>query len=228
MAFYPINLNISGRLCLVVGGGAVAARKIEALLFSEALVRVVSPEVSRKISDYAARGQIEWIRREYRESDLEQVFLVFAATNQPIVQDQIAHQAKKSGVLLNSADHPDQCDFQVPAKIRRGGLLIAISTGGASPALSTRIKHRLYLEFGPEYGVLVDLLANIRRQVVGSSRESEANRILFQRIVSQPLLEMIKEEKWEEIRVSLETILPQTVDCEPLITALQAAMKDYR
>ena len=228
MAFYPINLSISNRHCLVVGGGAVAARKIEALLFSEAVVRVVSPEVCRKISDFAKSGQIEWVRREYRDSDLERVFLVFAATNQPIVQDQIAMQAKKSGVLLNSADRPDQCDFQVPAKIRRGGLLIAVSTGGASPALSTQIKQRLYLEFGPEYGVLVDLLANIRRQVVGNSWESEANRELFERILAQPLQEMIREGKWEKIRVNLETILPENVDCTSLITGLQAAMADYR
>lgn len=228
MAFYPINLNISNRRCLVVGGGAVAARKIEALLFSEALVRVVSPEVCRKISAFAKSGQIEWVRREYRDSDLEGVFLVFAVTNQPIVQDQITMQAKKSGVLLNSADRPDQCDFQVPAKIRRGDLLIAVSTGGASPALSTQIKHRLYLEFGPEYGVLVDLLANIRRQVVGSPWESEPNRELFQRILEQPLQEMIREERWEELQVSLETILPDNVDCATLITGLQAALADYR
>ena len=228
MAFYPINLNISNRRCLVVGGGAVAARKIEALLFSEALVRVVSPEVCRKISAFAKSGQIEWVRREYRDSDLEGVFLVFAVTNQPIVQDQITMQAKKSGVLLNSADRPDQCDFQVPAKIRRGDLLIAVSTGGASPALSTQIKHRLYLEFGPEYGVLVDLLANIRRQVVGSPWESETNRELFQRILEQPLQEMIREERWDELQVSLETILPDNVDCATLITGLQAALADYR
>ena len=119
MAFYPINLNISNRLCLVVGGGAVAARKIEALLFSEALVRVVSPEVCRKISEYAGRGQIEWVRREYRDNDLEGVFLVFAATDQPAVQGQIILQAKKSGILLNSVYSPGQCDFQVPAKVRR-------------------------------------------------------------------------------------------------------------
>lgn len=227
MAFYPINLNISNRLCLVVGGGAVAARKIEALLFSEALVRVVSPEVCRKISEYAGRGQIEWVRREYRDNDLEGVFLVFAATDQPAVQGQIILQAKKSGILLNSVDSPGQCDFQVPAKVRRGDLLIAISTGGGSPALSTRIKHRLYLDFGPEYGVLVDLLSTIRSQIVGSSRESEENRELFQQLLEQPLLEMIREEMWEDIRTSLETILPENVDCVSLVTRLQA-MADFR
>lgn len=227
MAFYPINLNISKRLCLVVGGGAVAARKIEALLFSEARVRVVSPEVCRKISEYAGRDQIEWVRREYRDSDLEGVFLLFAATNQPAVQRQIALQAQNSGVLMNSVDSPGQCDFQVPAKIRRGDLLIAVSTGGASPALSTRIKHRLYLDFGPEYGILVDLLAKIRSQVVGSSGESDVNRELFQQLLEQPLLEMIRDELWEDLQTSLKAILPENVDCASLVSGLQA-MTDYR
>ncbi len=221
MAYYPINLNISNRLCLVVGGGSVAARKVEALLLSEALVRVISPEVCGKISEFAGQGQIEWIRRDYRDSDLEGVFLVFAATNQPIVQQRIAKQAGSSGVLLNSADSPDQCDFQVPAKIRRGNLLIAVSTGGASPALSTQIKHRLYLEYGPEYGILVELLGNIRRQIVGGSRESEGNRILFHRLLDQPLAEMIRDEMWEDLRTELEMVLPDSVDCAALISRLQ-------
>ncbi len=225
MAFYPINLNIAGRLCLVVGGGGVAARKIEALLFSEAQVQVVSPEVCGKISDLAEAGAIQWFRREYRDSDLENVFLVFAATSEPAVQERIAVQAKKSGVLLNSADSPEQCDFQVPAKVRRGDLLIAVSSGGASPALSARIKHRLYLEFGPEYGDLVELLARIRRQIVSGSRESEANRELFQHLLDQPLVELIRTGRWQEIRTTLETILPDSVDCQSLVAGLQARVK---
>lgn len=222
MVFYPINLNIANRLCLVVGGGAVAVRKIEPLLLSRARIRVVSPEACGKISDLAGIGTIEWLRREYRDGDLDGVFLVFAATSQPAVQQQIAEQAKKSGVLLNSADSPDHCDFQVPAKIRRGDLLIAVSTGGASPALSAQIKHRLYLEFGPEYGDLVDLLARIRRQVVDRSSQSETNKELFGKLLEQPLAEMIRAGQWEEIRSRLEAILPENIDCELLIAGLQA------
>ena len=222
MVFYPINLNVAGRRCLVVGGGAVAVRKIESLLLSGALIRVVSPIVCGKIADLAGAGTIEWLRREYRDGDLEGVFLVFAATSQPAVQQQIAEQAKKSGVLLNSADSPNQCDFQVPAKIRRGDLLIAVSTGGASPALSAQIKHRLYLEFGPEYGDLVDLLAAIRRQVVDRCGSSKTNRELFGKLLEQPLAEMIRAGQWEEIRTRLETILPETIDCESLIEGLPA------
>lgn len=222
MTFYPINLKMQDRLCLVVGGGTVAARKIASLLLSEARVRVVSPDACGKIADLAGSGSIEWFKREFRDGDLEGVFMVFAATSQTAVQRQIAAQARVSGVLLNSADSPDQCDFQVPATIRRGDLLIAVSTGGASPALSSLIKHRLYLEFGPEYGDLVDLFARIRHQVVTGSGESEANSVLFRQLLEQPFAEMIKAGQWEEIRTSLEAILPESVNCESLIADLRA------
>jgi len=212
MAFYPVNLNISNRRCLVVGGGSVAARKIESLLVSDAAIRVVSPEVCEKISDMADSGRIEWIQRTYQERDLAGVFLVFAATNQPTVQEMIANQAKQAGVLLNSADSPDQCDFHVPAKIRRGDLLIAVSTGGSSPALSARIKDRLYIDFGPEYATLVELLAQIRRQVVGGMRESIENRQLFQRLLEH----------------TLESVLPEGIDCRALVTMLQNVSKESR
>lgn len=222
MAFYPVNLNISGRSCLVVGGGVVAARKIESLLFSEAHVRVVSPEVCGRISALTVDGRIEWHKREYRESDLENIFLVFAATNQPDIQEQIALQADKSGVLLNIVDNPGRCDFQVPALVRRGDLLISVSTGGASPALSARIKRQLYLDFGPEYGLLVRLMTRLRSHVVGPDGESEANRELFGNILDLPLLEMITEEKWADLQRGLETILPEEVDCASVITELKS------
>ena len=228
MAFYPVNLNISNRRCLVVGGGSVAARKIESLLISDAAIRVVSPEVCGKISDMADSGRIEWIQRTYQQRDLDGVFLVFAATNQPNVQDMIASHAKQAGVLLNSADSPHQCDFHVPAKIRRGDLLIAVSTGGSSPALSARIKDRLYFEFGPEYAALVELLAQIRRQVVDGMRESDENRLLFKRLLEQPLLHLIREEKWQEIQFKLESVLPEDIDCRALITMLQNVSTDLR
>lgn len=221
MAFYPINLNISNRRCLVVGGGSVAARKIESLLVSDAAIRVVSPEVCGKISDMADSGLIEWTQRTYQERDLDGVFLVFAATNQPTVQELIASQAKQAGVLLNSVDSPDQCDFHVPAKIRRGDLLIAVSTGGSSPALSARIKHRLYRDFGPEYETLVELLAQIRGQVVGGRRESDENRQLFQQLLELPLLDLIGDEKWQEIQCNLELVLPEEINCSALVTKLQ-------
>ena len=219
MVYYPVNLDITGRFCLVVGGGPVASRKIVSLLECGARVRVVSPDVNRLIADAAAEGRIEWLRRKYTVSDLNGMFLVFAATSDGDTQERIAADSKKAGVLLNCVDDPEKCDFQVPAKIRRGKLLIAISTGGGSPALASRIKCRLQKEYGPEYGLLVDLMSAVREQLVGVGFP-EQNRQLFHEILSLPLLDLLKEKKWDEIHTRLSGILPESVDCQRLFGQL--------
>ena len=222
MAFYPININISKRRCLVVGGGSVAARKIASLLDCEALVRVVSPEVCATIATYAQDGRIEWIKRDYHGDDLDGVFLVFAATDQPEVQNRVAQDADQAGVLLNSADTPELCDFQVPAKVRRGNLLIAVSTGGASPALAAQLKQQLLHTYGPEYGILVELLSMVRQQVVGKNRESEENRQLFHRLLGQNLAEMIEKRQWEDILLHLESVLPKEINSKAIVSVFRA------
>lgn len=218
---YPVNLDISNRLCLVVGGGPVAARKIESLLRSDAIVRVVSPGACRKIRDLAAAGIIEWLVRRYRHTDMQDAFLVFAATDSDDVQQQIAEQAAKSGALLNSASKPEGSDFHVPAKIRRGNLLITVSTGGSSPALSTLIKKKLGTEFGSEYGTLLALMAQVRREVINNGEPSDQNRLLFHEILQLPILACIKDRKWHDLRSHLKRVLPTNIDCDLLISRLQ-------
>ncbi len=220
--WYPVNLDISGRLCLVVGGGAVAARKITSLLLSEAVVRVVSPEVCPKVRRLADEDRIEWVRRAFCDNDLDGAFLVFAATNAPQVQRQVAELARERKVLLNSAESPALSTFLVPARIRRGDFLLAVSTGGASPALSALIKRRLALQFGPEYGLLVRLMAALRHQVVGCAEQSTDNRELFHAVLALPILERIRERDWEGVRQLLLQVLPGHVDGNLLIDALDA------
>jgi precorrin-2 dehydrogenase/sirohydrochlorin ferrochelatase len=224
MVYYPINLNIAGRKCLVVGGGPVAARKVLSLLECGARVRVVSPVVNKLIADAAAEGRIEWLQRRYSGSDLEGMFLVFAATSNSDTQDRIGADSRRAGVLLNCVDDPEKCDFQVPAKIRRGKLLIAISTGGGSPALAARIKGHLQKEYGPEYGLLVDLMAAVREQLVGNV-SPERNRRLFHEILSLPLLDLLKDEKWHAIQNRLSEILPESVNCQGLVAQLHCGDK---
>lgn len=219
MVFYPVNLDMTGRCCLVVGGGPVAARKILSLLECGARVTVVSPEVNRFISDAAEEGRVEWLSRKYRVSDLDGMFMVFAATSDREIQDRIAVDSKRAGVLLNCVDDPEKCDFQVPAQIRRGKLLIAISTGGASPALAARIKGRLQKKFGPEYGLLVDLMAAVREHLVGVG-SPEQNRRLFHEILSMPLLDLMEDQKWDDIRSRLLQVLPESVDSQSLFQQL--------
>ena len=218
---YPVNLDIGGKRCLVVGGGVVAARKIKALLLCGGLVQIISPHASDAISRLAQSGEIAWLRRTYRQGDAKDAFLIFAATDDPQVQKQIADDAARYHVLLNSAGEPELSDFHVPAKIRRRDFVIAVSTGGGSPALAMLLKAQLAKEYGEEYGILVELMAKIRRQVVTRTSVAEENKALFQSILEQPVLDCIKLKDWGEMRRLLSRLLPPEIDADLLVDELR-------
>jgi precorrin-2 dehydrogenase / sirohydrochlorin ferrochelatase len=137
--FYPIFLDIGGRRAVVVGGGKVAYRKAAALLEAGASVRVIAPEFDERLR---ALG-VERIEREYREGDLEGAHLAFAATDQRGINAQVARDARSRGIPVNVADAPAECDFIVPARVRRGDIQIAVSTSGTKPSLAAGIKKRI-------------------------------------------------------------------------------------
>jgi len=217
MSLYPINLRITDRPCLVVGGGTVALRKIESLLVCGARVRVVSPEAIDEIQALALAGKIEWCQRGYSSGDLHGIFLAIAATDNSLVQRQISGEAATLPVLLNSADDPASCDFQVPSSVRRKDLLITISTGGASPALARQIRKKLEQEFGWEYGVLVTLLARLREIVVGDGNDTGANTRLFYDVLGIGIIKLIQSAAWDELQRALVEILPVSVDAGEMV-----------
>jgi len=217
MPLYPINLKITDRPCLVIGGGAVALRKIEALLLCGARVRVVSPHAVNEIQALAQDGKIEWCRRGYSSEDLHGMFLAVAATDNPLVQRQISEESAALPVLLNSADDPESCDFQVPSSVRRKDLLITISTGGASPALASQIRKKLEQEFGWEYGVLVTLLARLREIVVRNGNDTGANTRIFYDVLGIDSINLIRRAAWDELQRALVEILPGGVDAGEIV-----------
>jgi len=217
MPLYPVNLKITNRLCVVIGGGVVAARKVGSLLFCGARVRVISPDVVDDIRQLAQAGKIELRQRNYARGDLQGVFLAIAATDRPDVQRQIADEAAGLSVLLNSADDPAVCDFQVPSKLRRGELLITISTGGASPALSKQIREKLEVEFGPEYGVVVTLLARLRELVVQGCEDTESHAKVFYDVLGLDIVESVRKAEWPNLQRALAEILPADVDASEII-----------
>ena len=225
---YPVNLDIAGKRCLVVGGGAVAARKIKALLLCGGVVQIISPTASSIITRLAESGEIDWLRRTYRQDDAKDAFLIFAATDDPKVQKQIAEDATRHHVLINSAGDPELSDFHVPAKIRRRDFVIAVSTGGGSPALAMLLKAQLAREYGEEYGILVELMAKIRRQVVTRSSVAEENKALFQSILELPVLDCIKQSDWAELRRLLSRVLPEEIAAGMLVDELIDEMDDMR
>lgn len=217
MALYPINLNIANRLCVVVGGGSVACRKVKSLLDCGGVVRVVSPYVESELEKIILGKQVEWFEREYVKGDLQEVFLVFAATSDPAVQLQIKEEAQKYRVILNSADDPVGSDFHVPAHFRRGKMLVTVSTGGGSPAMSRQIRERLELEFGPEYEAVVDFLAMVREAVVSSDTNSSSRKELFNNLLKIDIVGLIRDGNWFDLQMLLLQELPENIDAVVLI-----------
>jgi len=138
MGYLPICIDLSGRLCVVVGGGAVAAHKAKLAAEAGARIRVIAPEIDPEIERLAlsipGRAVVE--RRRYRQGDLEGAAIAFAATADPAVQEQVAHDAAARNVWLNAVDEPERCSFIMPAIAQRGSITIAVTTGGASPLLA--------------------------------------------------------------------------------------------
>lgn len=156
---YPIFLNLSGRRCVVVGGGEVASRKAWNLFQAGAEVVVISPELNTELESIAA----ELHRRAYREGDLDGAYLVFAATDVREVNAAVAREARERGIMVNVADEPSEGNFSLPSILRRGRLQVAVSTGGASPALARSIRRELEGVFGPEWADLVRRVGEARK-----------------------------------------------------------------
>jgi len=163
--YYPVALDLRDRLCLVVGGGPVAEAKVEGLLAAGARVTVVSPELTAALASWAADGRLIHRPHEYGPDDLDGQQLVFAATDRREVTEAVAAEARRRGLWVNAADDPAFCDFLLPSVLRRGRLVIAVSTGGASPALAARMRRDLEALVPAEYEALVELAAEVRSEL---------------------------------------------------------------
>ncbi len=162
MKYYPVFLNISGKKCVVVGGGEVALRKVKMLLECDGKVTVVSPKPHPEIAKLSKEGEIHLVRRDYEAEDLRDAVLAVASTNVKEINRKVADEARKEGVLLNVVDDPEQSDYIVPSFFQRGDLTIAISTGGTSPALARKMRAKLEQDFGKEYASLLSLIGEVR------------------------------------------------------------------
>ena len=141
--FYPVFLNLTGRRCVIIGGGQIATGKISKLLDSGANIIVISPDVTEEIRNLSDNGFTELYLRKYQVGDIDGAFLVIAATNDRVVNQKIFEDAEKSGVLLNAVDDMPHCSFIAPSVVERGSVTVAISTGGASPALARKLRETL-------------------------------------------------------------------------------------
>lgn len=217
MSLYPVNLKIENQLCLIIGGGLVASRKAKALLDGGAEVRVISPVLGEDLQTLADEHRLQWFARDFAEGDLQGAFLVFAATDNPEVQQRVAAEAQKLGKLLNSADDPAASDFHVPAHFRRGNILVTVATGGGSPALAKELRIKLEGLIGPEYEAVIGLIAAIREEVIELSGDSDSNAELLRRLLENDLVELILQRNWFEVQMVLLAELPEEIDSAGLL-----------
>lgn len=164
-AYYPVFLDLTDGPVLVVGGGSVAEGKVEGLLAAGANVTVVSPTVTPRLAGWVAAGRIEYLARAYQPGDLAGRRLALVATDDPAVSGAVAAEGRERGIWVNAADEPARCDFILPAVIRRGRLVVAVSTGGASPAAARAIREELEGYLTEEHAMLVEVAADAREDL---------------------------------------------------------------
>jgi siroheme synthase-like protein len=182
--FYIACLKLTGRRCLVVGGGDIGLEKVEGLLACDADVTLIAPDATPPLERLAAEGSIQWIQREYQKGDLEKTFMVIAATNDTDVNIGVYEDAEERALLVNVVDVPPLCNFILPAIVRTGPRALAISTAGAAPALAKRIKNEIAAEYGEPYARLAELLNEARGWAKGTLPTYQDRKVFFESIVN--------------------------------------------
>jgi precorrin-2 dehydrogenase/sirohydrochlorin ferrochelatase len=179
MGYLPIFLDVTGRKCVVVGGGEVAARKVESLLEAGAQVTVVSPELGPSSAALAERGAFIHLNRDYKRGDMRHSVLVYAATDDRKLHRELAAEAAELRIPLNVADDPELCSFIAPAVVKQGLLQVAVSTTGASPAFAARLRRSLAAQFGTEYAAAIQILraARVRLRAQNLPQSERSRRL---------------------------------------------------
>jgi precorrin-2 dehydrogenase/sirohydrochlorin ferrochelatase len=199
--FYIACLRLTGRKCLVVGGGEIGLEKIEGLLACDGEVVLVAPEACEPVRELAAEGSITWEQREFEVGDLEGKFMAIAATNDTDVNISVYDAAEERAMLVNVVDVPSLCNFILPAIVRTGPLAIAISTAGASPALAKRIKREISASFGEAYAELAGILNEERGWAKGTLPTYQDRKAFFEEIVNgdPDPIELLRSNRREEL-----------------------------
>ena len=205
--YYPIYLNLAGKKCVILGGGTVAQGKIAGFRDAGAAITVISPDATPGIRRAAQNGQVKWLEREYHPGDLEGAFIAVAATNVWYVNREIYDEAERLGVLLNVVDDPDLCTFIAPSVVKRDPVTLAISTGGASPALARKLRETLADHPALEWADLARVLARARREVKQRRLVIDPDR--WQCCINRELLQLAQQGREEE---ALAILLAQLLD----------------
>ena len=204
---YPMNVRLTGKRCLVIGGGNVALRKVRGLLAAGATVEVIAPQNVTELEELAAQGKIMLQRQEYAPEMMPKVtegcFLLVCATNDAAVNRAAALGAKAAGILVNTPAEPELSDFFVPSVLRRGNIMFTVSTGGASPALSRVLKKKLARDFPPNYAAWSEKVAAIRHELKFRGTDSRAREEFWRRALSDEVMKLVQQGETEQAEVEL-------------------------
>jgi precorrin-2 dehydrogenase/sirohydrochlorin ferrochelatase len=215
--FYPVFLNLRGKKCVIVGAGEVAERKAARLLECGAAVSVIGRGPTPGLERLAREGRLEHVAADYDEtlvSLLRGACLVISATDDRSVNEAVRNAAARDDIPVNVVDDPQLCDFILPSIVQRGALQIAISTGGASPALSRKIRVDLEGEFGEEYALFLDVLAELRKRVLERGGRPSDNKRIFEAVVNSEALDLIRAQNWDEARHVIRMLSGEDIDPE--------------
>jgi precorrin-2 dehydrogenase/sirohydrochlorin ferrochelatase len=218
--YHPVHLDLRGRPCVVVGGGEAALRKVESLLEAGARVTVVSPSLVPPLAALAETHEVVHHARAYRPGDLAGAALAYAAVDDPALQTTLAADAAAAGVFLNVVDVPRLCTFIAPAVVRRGPVLVAISTGGTSPALARRLREEIEGHVGAEYGLAATILAKVRPLVRAAQPDAASRSRTYAGLVDGPLLAALRARDAESVDAILRAAVGEGTSLASLGVAL--------
>jgi precorrin-2 dehydrogenase len=225
MSYYPVLLQLEGKSALVVGGGGVAQRKVEALLDCGAKISIVSRELTESLASMVDAGKINLLGDRFHERQLENAFVVIAATDDEDLNREISQKARERGLLINAVDQPEDCNFIVPSIVRKGDLIIAISTSGKSPALAKKVRKDLDRRFGPEYEQFLVLMGLLRTEVLARGLSQSENSRIFGQVVDSGILKALSEGDWDEAQAGLRRIFMDDPALEDILEKWLSAVR---
>ena len=209
-SMYPVTLKLAGKFCTVVGGGSVAVRKVKSLLEQGAEVTVISPVLDEEL--IAIQEQFVWRNSMYRDGMLKGSFLVIAATDSRDVNHAVYEWCEEHQVLVNVVDSLQESSFTVNAMVQRGDFMLSVSTSGISPAVSKKVREDLELQYGPEYGTMLEILEEAREEALRTIGDASKRRRFLQSVASMELPELLKQETKEEVQKRVKLCLSSYLD----------------
>lgn len=206
MNFFPIMLDVDYKKVVIVGGGHVARQKLQSLLPTKAQIIIVSPSITDEIASYVEQGKVTWKNKQFEASDLDNASLIFAVTDQEEVNDAV-EQAAQHWQLLSRADAKGRVDFINPAVVRRGDLVLTVSTSGASPGLTRKLKDELAEHYDDTYIDYIEFLKKARREIIQTIQDKHSKRDALASLLDPQLEEWAKEQKWDKCNAYVQKLV---------------------